>query len=107
MENPFERSLKSPRDEEPFDPHSVLSELSVEEQFQAEEIRRHLAMDGVIPSESRQEEVGMEISGFRAPQYGVRRERIQDDKEITAPVEESTPAEWHAKLEKLVKKFSK
>lgn len=67
--------------EEPFDPHSVASAMTVEEQLRAEEMRELLAAGGVIPQESvRMPDIDIS-SGIRAPQYGL--ESDKNDQEET------------------------
>lgn len=121
MENPFKRILRSPRDEEPFDPHSVPSIVTIEQQKQEAEIRRHLAMDGEIPQGSVPETGGVDISRFRAPQYSEKNMQRNMDALVppqeetlaeegadvlTSPLPEGTPAEWKDTLRKLVEQIT-
>lgn len=55
-------------EEKPFDPHSVASMQTLEEQKQSQEMRRIYARQGLIPPESVREG-GVDVSHARAPQY--------------------------------------
>lgn len=103
MNNPFERFSKPPQNEEPFDPHSVPSIVTIEQQKQEAEIRKHLAIDGEIPPESVSETGGVDISRFRAPQYSEK--NMQKDMDAITPLQEGTPAEFKKKLRELVGRF--
>ncbi|MDD3531064.1 MAG: hypothetical protein PHV99_00495 [Candidatus Pacebacteria bacterium] len=113
MNNPFERFPKPPHEEVPFDPHSVPSMVTIEEQRQGAEIRRLLAKGGIIPQESVPETGGVNINSFRAPQYSGGKgetqhagEKMQKDMDMLVSPQEGTPAELRKKLRNLVERLS-
>ena len=94
----------------PFDPHSVQSAVSVEEQKKNREMRELLAKRGSIPPESVLDTGGIDINNARAPQYR-HRDAMQGEmdnlaREAGEQTQGTTPKEFRDKLKALVDKLS-
>lgn len=89
-----EKEEKIPRLQEPFDPHSVPTAVSVGEQKLEEETRRYAAAKGIISPEAIPEEEGMDISKAHNPylEDEHRRGIIQADLDILNTVPPETVA---------------
>jgi hypothetical protein len=72
-----------------FDPHSVASAQTIKEQKQAIEIRKNLATNGLISSESVQKP-DVDISRARAPQFKTR-EEMQSEMDALNSIEPEPP----------------
>lgn len=93
------KKLNVPPDPDPdekgeisFDPHSVVTAQTIEEQKQTEEMRKLLAKGGIISPETAQS-FDVDISGVRTPQYARRAEMQKDmDKRVAPETSPIAPA---------------
>ncbi|MBI5405825.1 hypothetical protein HY972_02210 [Candidatus Kaiserbacteria bacterium] len=80
-----------PQKEMPFDPHSVPSAVSVQEQKNNKEIRKFFAEDGLIPPESVRD-TDVDIDGIRVPQYATRPGMQTDMEVLNSPIKKEDSA---------------
>ena len=104
-----EKKKKRQTREKPFDPHSVASALTIEDQKRAQEMRRYLEKGGIISPELVQSK-DVNIEGIRINQYRPH-PKMQGDMDRMASEAESsvsegkgerTPQEWREELRKTI-----